>query len=355
MTTLNISFALFALVGVMYLIIGWLRKPLRPAFIALELASTEKNVTNVLIQWKQNDVQRAMGTVVIDMIVVFLYLVAGEVLLFALLPEKSPSGIVWTHGAIMFGVAFIAAANWAEDVLLLITLMRTKPGGRAFATRVLGWFKFTMLAVGVLYLIFRGELYLFDMLDGIVRPGHWKTISWLSAATLLLAFLVARRLTTFSQQYPPLLSLQLASDRLNAKGILERWGKRGRRQAGITLALQSALALLYGVTLATLCRKVGVDEPALQTAGRGAAWLMIIAASCHFAQNLGAFIAVQRGQIDWWVDAMRRLGKARILLLGLVGLYGVALLIWVEWRALYSAAAWLTEWVDRFAELPRRV
>jgi hypothetical protein len=43
-------------------------------------------------------------------------------------------------------------------------------------------------------------------------------------------------------------------------------------------------------------------------------------------------------------------------LLGLVGLYAVALLVWVEWGALNSAAAWLTERVaDRFAELPWRV
>jgi hypothetical protein len=342
---MNVSLVLFAVVVVMYLIIAWLRKPLRPSFIALELASSEKHATNVLILWKPNDFQRAMATVVIDMIVVLVYLVAAELLLLALLPENSPSGIVWTHGVMIFAVALIATANWVEDILLLITLLRTKSGGRAFATRVLGWFKFTMVAVGVLYLIFRAEHYLFSKLDEIVKPGHWKLISWLSAAMLLLAFLVARRMATFSRQYPPLLSLQLASDRLNAKGILERWGKRGRREAGITLVLQSALALLYGITLATLCRKAGDAEPALRNAGRGAAWLVIVAASCHFAQNLGAFIAVQRGQMDWWVDAMRRLGKARMILLGLVGLYGVALLIRVEWGALNSAAAWLAEWV----------
>jgi hypothetical protein len=353
---MNTSLALFAFVLVIYLIIARLRKALRPPFIALELASSEKHATNVLMQWKPNGVQRAMATVFIDIVVVLVYLAAGELLLFALQPENSPSGIVWTHGVMMIGVALIAVANGVENILLLITLIRTKPGGRAFATRVLGWFKFTMVAVGVLYLIFRGEVHLFEKLDGIVRSGDWEPIWWLSAAILLLAFVVTRRLAVFSQQYPPLLSLQLASDRLNAKGILERWGKRGRRQAGITLVLQSALALLYGITLATLCRRISVDEPVLQKAGRCAAWLVIIAASCHFAQNLGAFIAVQRGQMDWWVDAMRRLGKARMYLLGLVGLYAVALLVWVEWGALNSAAAWLTERVaDRFAELPWRV
>ena len=108
---MNTSLALFFFVLVMYLTIARLRKPLRPPFITLELASSEKHATNVLIQWKPNEVQRAMATVIIDIVVVLVYLVAGELLLFALQPENSPSGIVWTHGVMMIGVALIAASQ----------------------------------------------------------------------------------------------------------------------------------------------------------------------------------------------------------------------------------------------------
>ncbi|HEX7192966.1 MAG TPA: hypothetical protein VF381_15460, partial [Thermoanaerobaculia bacterium] len=154
-------------------------------------------------------------------------------------------------------------------------------------------------------------------------------------------------LSIFSETHPPVLSLLLAPDRLMAKGVLERWGVKGRRCAERTLFLESVLALLYGLTLPTICREVHVTAPGLQKTAEIMAWVAIIAASCHIAQNIGALIAVNRGDIGWWLGWMRRVGKVRIALASAVALYFVALLLRLEWTKVMAAKTWITSHTPR--------
>ncbi|HUP61277.1 MAG TPA: hypothetical protein VNA69_12740 [Thermoanaerobaculia bacterium] len=327
-----------------YLIVGRAGARLRPRLVAMELASTLRHASNVLLEWQQGrQMGRAIITVALDMIHVVVYAVALVTLLVAIgRPEGIPPAIYATNALVMLGVAFAALANWAEDILMLVMLGTRKAYSFAvFWTRFLGWCKYALMALLLVYLIFRGEVYLYEFLNAVIKRGHWMTIAWLTATMVLLAFLVARRLSMFSQQHAPLLSLQLARDRLTAKTILEQWGRRGRRNAAITLGLQSLFALLYGITLAILCRRIEFQNESLQMTAGAMAWLAIIAASFHVAQNLGAFIAVNRGDMGWWVGVMRRVGRMRIALLGLVGFYFVALAVYGEWTVLAGIARWV--------------
>ena len=354
--------------GIFALAIGQLNKSLVPQFRSLQHASSERHARNVLMEWQAGkQVGLAIAAAMLDAICILLLLTAVEVLLIPMLVSTEPTQVPnqesveaialalnWLlNFLVMAGLGFAIFANFLADGAILIMLAKGKTYGLLVGlVRITGWFKYGMMAIAFVYLIFRGELYLYRFLSATIEDHHWKTIGVLSAAMVLLAFLVARRLTVFSQQHPPLLALQLASDRLMAKGILARWGKRGRASAARTLGLQIGLALLYGVTIATLCREVGehIEAEGLKTTAQAMAWLVIIAAACHVGQNLGALAAVYRGDMGWWVGPMRRTGKVRMFFLALVAAYFIGLLIRLEWTTLgLPAAMWIA---DNAPEIP---
>jgi hypothetical protein len=340
--SLSISLPWFIFTVIIYAALTKLRKPLRPPYIAFELASEAKHAFNILVEWRRRDMNsRAFVAVIVDAVLVPCYLLATEALLYSILDLSHAAGIVWTTIGFMFAVFLAAMANWAADLILLVELMRGKPW-MATAARICGKFKYIAMATTLLYIIFRGEVYVYGHVHTMVHPAHWRTMVWTVGGTLILAFFVYRRLASFSQRYPTLLSLQLAPDRLTAKGILERWGLRGRRSAGITLLLQSGLALLLGVILATACRNTDVGLEVIQKAGGAIAWLALITAACHLGQNLGAFIAVSRGEMGWWVDMMRRIGKVRIILTALVALYFVVLIVGYEAMTVTRWGRWVS-------------
>lgn len=342
-----------ALLAVFYLVIIQARRPLQPPFVAMELASSAGHAKRARQEWADaKRIRGAVWTIFFDgILVVPLYLGVAWRLAWSAIDPKDE--LTLGLNLIVYGFFVVAAvANWLEDFGLLLTLWRETPSAAVvLVTRLLARAKYTIFALTVVYVMFRVVVYLFGHLRTLVGNHPRSTLGWLVAATAILAFLVARRVTRLSRSHPPLLALQLASDRLSAMAVLERWGAKGRRGAQATLILESLLAVLFGLTLATICERMGVLEgwlkpeagylPFIKGLATSMAWLTLIAAACHLAQNIGALVAVRSNGMGWWVGPQRRVGKLRLLLLGIVALYFVVILISVEVRLIGPLGRWI--------------
>ncbi len=327
--------------GVAWLVISRIRRTLDPPFAALEFASNPKDAKRVLTAWTDAKRRlRVLVTIAIEFFILIpLYVTAAWTLAAA---GEDPNHEVITAASyfVAFAVTAAALAHYVESFSIAVTLIARAPM-LVFATRILGWIKYTILALAAVYAIFRAEAYLFLKLG----DQKWSNLlSGLVVGTLLIALFAFHASTRLSKSYPPLVALQLAPSRLAAKDILERWGAKGRRIAGRALLLQCAMAVLYGLTLAEIFKRVEVPAPTLDKFAAYLSWLMLIAAACHVAQNLGAFVAVRRRAMGWWVTPMRRLGRVRMALLALALGYSIALLVRVEFLGGY----WLGE---KIAEL----
>lgn len=336
----------------LYIVIRELSRPLQPMFVSMELAS-HIGAKRGLKKWQDAGmIRRALGVIALDVAFVLLYVRGAWLLTIATIES--------THGVVMLTLAWLvlraiwaaAIVNLLEDLGLLITLLGSKVREDVVvATRVLGWIKYTIFALTVVYVMFRVEVYLFGHLRTLVADHPRHTIGSLVAATVIVAFLVARRVVHLSRNHRPLLSLQLAPNQLAAKGVLERWGTTGRGNAKAALILESVLALLYGLALATICERLGfldhwlwpqAGKPWIKVSAAYAAWLTLIAAACHLAQNLGAYVAVRTSTMGWWVGAMRYAGRLRLTLLSVVLVYFALILVSVESRLLVRLGEWLS-------------
>lgn len=325
-------FKVLVLLGItllVYLFVRQIGRPLRPSFATLEFAATPVSAKRALLTWEEAGTKsRALWMIGFEsFLLIPLYVITAFTLADAAETAKIPggSGDVWVLAAV-----FLAALlNYAENVCLTLTLMSKARESLVFVTRWLAWSKSTILALTVVYTFIRVEMYL----DARLGQQGWQyTLPVLVVATLIMAFVVGRRLTALSASYPPLLALQLAPSRLAAKDVLERWGDKGRKFAQRTLLLQAAFAILYGLTLAGMCDLVNVKVPLLQNLAGYLSWFMLIAGGCHVGQNLGAYMALRLRGMGWWVDVMRRLGWARMTIHSLAGGYFVVLLLRREWH-----------------------
>jgi hypothetical protein len=318
--------------ALVYLAIGRIIRPLVTPFVAFELASTSNHAKRVLMTWQDaKQIRRVLCAIVLETLLIPLYVVTAWKLMMAVNDEQHPVvGVLNVFVATAMTLAGLA--HFVENIGLVVTLTIGARPAIVFFTRFLGWFKYTVMALTTVWLIFQAEAYLYVWL-GKQQSGH--KLGWLLAAMVIVGLLVARQLTRLSRNRPSLLALQFAPSRLAAKDILEQWGSAGRAMAARALLLESALAVLYGLTLAVTCERI--DPPVFDGAAVYIGWLMLTAAACHLAQNVGAYVAVRRRTMGWWVGMMRRVGRLRLALLGVTALYFLCLLVWVEW----SALAWI--------------
>jgi len=337
--------------AILYFIVRKLTASLNPPFVALELASTPKHAANVLLEWQRNQkVPFAIIACFCDALLVFFYFAACLWLVLMVHREGKVLGSL--SYLVALGIAFAALANWVEDGALVVTLVRGRASESLVAlARWFGWIKYSAMAMTIVYFIFRGEVWVFERLKDYVRPHPRTTIGLLGVVTLATTFLIGRRLTLLSRDRPPLLALQFACDRLAARDVLEKWGSR-RREAAFTLALDSLLAVLYGVTFATLFESIVLHwnaghSKSVVDAAAFMAWVAIVAAAFHIGQNLGAFIAAVRGSMGWWVSLMRRVGWMRYLLLLEIGLYFIVVLVDYEAHKLTQFVIWIATLVRK--------
>lgn len=320
--------------ALVYLILSRVIRPLVPPFVAFELASTPTHAKRVRMAWQdEKHIGRAFLAVGLETVLIPLYVTTAWKLAVAVMDGDHPV-VRALNFTVVVAVWFVGFAHFAENIGLVVTLVIGARNLVVFVTRVLGWIKYTIMALTVVWMIFEAEVYLYVWLG---KERAVNTLAWLIAATAVIGFLVARQLTMLSREHPSLLALQFAPSRLAAKDILERWGRKGRKTAERALLLESGLAVLYGVTLAALCERVRIGGPFLSRAAVYLAWVMLTAAACHLAQNVGAYVALRRHAMGWWAGTMRRLGHIRLLLLGLVITYFICLLIRLEWYALVWA------------------
>jgi hypothetical protein len=322
-----------ALTFIVYLIVNRILRPLTPALVNLEFATVPKQANAIREQWQDgHQIGFAVAAILMqNLLLIPLYSLTAVLLAYVFKPEgRVMEFLNWT---LVLLVILVAAAHFLENAALLVTLIFRARDTVVFGTRKLAWFKYTVAALAMLYATFRGEAYLYVLL------GHREPfiVAVLVVMTVAAGFVTARQLTLLSRDYPPLLALQLAPSRLAAKDILERWGHQGRARAGRALLLQTLFAVLCGLTLATFCARVHLHATVLDKIAQSFGWAVLAAAACHVAQNVGAFVAVRRRDMGWWVDSMRALGRARLVLLGVTALYFIALLIGWEWLKIVDA------------------
>lgn len=331
--------------AVVYFTIGRVIRPLVPPFVAFELASTPAHAKRARMAWQDaKQTRRAYLAMVLEILLIPLYVITAS-LLASLVADNGHLVVGLLNSMVAAAVAFVGLAHFAENAGLAFTLAIGVRPLVVFVTRVLGKFKYTIMALTVVWVIFETEAYLYVSLR---RQQGVNTLVLLIAATLLVGFLAARQLTMLSRERPSLLTLQFAPSRLAAKDVLERWGRKGRKAAERALLLESLLALLYGLMVATLCERVEIAERRFGSMAVYLAWVILTAAACHLAQNLGAYVALRRQAMGWWVGTMRRIGRIRLLLLGAVAAYFICLLISIEYGAILSAG----DRIKQLAQLP---
>ena len=310
-------------------------RPLSPPFVALELAASQNHAKRVCALWQEKNYnRRALGGLAVGLFALIpLYTVTAFLLIEPYIDKKMVAVKILGY-ILLIAVVFAAIAHAVENVLLAVTLITRPRATVVFATRMLAWFKYMVLALSVLYALLRGESSLYARIGSQGSTG----LAVLVALTVAVAFHAAQRMTTLSRDHPPLLALQLAPSRLAAKAVMEHWGKKGRRAAEKALLFQSIFAVLYGVALAAIFEAVNLRwTPPVRIADYFPA-AMLAAAACHLAQNVGAYIALFRREMGWWVGSMRVLGRLRIALLAVAALYLGVLLIRAEANAVQSAA-----------------
>jgi|SRR5688572_2255174 len=314
--------------AVLYFVISRVIRPLAPPFVALELASTPTHAKRVRMAWQDaGQIWRAYTAILLETLLIPFYFFATLHVARAFMNEDHQ--VVLNMNVIVVIAMLVAAVmHLAENIGLVVTLMIGARAPVVWLTRILGRIKYTIIALTVVWVIFQ---IVFSIYMWLGKPHRVNTLAWLIAATVVVGLLVMRRLTMLSRNYPPLFALQFAPSRLAAKDVLERWGQRGRKSAERALLLESLLAVLYGLTLATICQRHRVDQQLLNRTAEYLGWVMLAAASCHIAQNVGAYVALRREAMGWWVGTMQRLGRLRLFLLGVVATYFVSLLIRAEW------------------------
>lgn len=321
---------------IVYAVIVLIRRRLKPAFVKLAFASTQTQASRIVTAWEESGTKSyAIGVVLIEMFLL-IPLYAWTVGDLALRETESMPVIIAQIIAVLAAL-LTAVFHFVRNVLLLWRLLAPTPPIVTFLTLVLAWITNTLLALLVLCGIFRAEVYVYDKLGS---EGWDYPLVGLVLITVLLGLTVAARQTALSRAHPPLLALQLAPSRLAAKDILERWGERGRKAAERTLLLQCVLAIFYGVTLAVISERLPPPWSDRYQLAKSVVWIILVAAACHLAQNLGAYIALRLRTMGWWVGAMRKLGWTRIALLTLVGFYFLAMLVWFEGEALWNFGTW---------------
>lgn len=325
---------------VIYLGIVLVRRTLDPPFGRLAFASTKSHADRVLAAWKERKTKgRTFLIVAVENLLLIPLYVTTTWMLGTALDDLSRPVLSKVNTGAMITMVVAALAHFAQNLCILVTLLLQARKLMVFLTSAFGWIKNTSLALSVVYIIFRIELYLSTQLKAQETP---YTLASLIVSTLVVALLMARRQTALSRAHPPLLALQLAPSRFAAKDVFERWGEKGRKDAHSALLLQSLFAVLYGLTLAVICDRVDVAQPELQMVRGYVGWIMLIAATCHVAQNLGAYAALRLRSMGWWGAPMRRLGWVRIGLLVLGTAYFVILLIRREWQWAQSLADSIT-------------
>jgi hypothetical protein len=333
--------------GIAYVIIIALRSRLKPGFTKLELAKDSDEADRVMRKWKAAGTTGwAVATLLID---VLLFIPCYCWLAFTV-----TVGIVGATGAkglentiwIAFGLTILAAiGNIVQDALQFVTVITGKARA-VFISRPLAWVKLGVLVTWVVIIILWSMRWT-RVHQQQVAADPLVVLAALITATLIVAAVFANYATTLSRNKPSLLAFLLAPNRIAAKDVLERWGTSGRRTASIALLLDALLALLYGLTVATLCATVAdrIDNLTLADLARYAEKGIILAAALHLAQNLGALIAVRRKVAGWWIDTMRRLGWARLMILGLVACFFIVLLIRAEWKGMVYLTMRLKEFI----------
>ena len=330
---------------VLYAVVWKLARKLDPPFVRMELASKQEHASNVLNEWKTRGlVSTALAVAVLDVFLAGSYVVGIVAVLVGLFAQHTAEAIAGINVMAIAAIIVAGLGNFIGDIFLFIMIAR----GRTYeflvtVTRTFGRFRYTTMALTVVYFVFRGEIYFYDELRGMIGLQDRKTIGSLAAVTLILSFFVLRLLTRFSAHHRPLLSLLLAPDRVSAQGVLDRWGTKGRHDAKVILLLEVVLAVLYGVTLATVCHQDLCNIENYEWIAESFAWVAIAAASFHVAQNFGGLVALKRGEMGWWVHWTRRVGRVRIGLAWSLGLYFVALLVLGEWHILrHATEKWIT-------------
>lgn len=314
--------------AVFYFIISRVIKPLEPPFVAFELASTPTHAKRARMAWQDaGQMRRAYTAIFLETLFIPLYFNATLHVARAFMNEDNPV-VLRLNIAVVLAIGLAGLLHLAANIGMVVTLAIGAKASVVLMTRILGRIKYTIMALTVVAVIFEAVAGLYVWMG---RQHNAYTLPGLIAATILVGLVVAHRLTRLSRNRPPLFALQFAPSRLAAKDVLERWGERGRKSAERALLLESVLAVLYGLTLATICQRHRVDEPLLHRAAEYLAWVMLTAASCHIAQNIGAYVALRRGAMGWWVGTMRRLGRVRLLLLAAVATYFICIVVRAEW------------------------
>jgi hypothetical protein len=314
------------IVAVVFIVGRLIRSTLKPRFGRLEFATSKVEATRTIGEWVDGFMLwRAYAAIIADFPLIATYVWAAWGLMRLSYDQAETLHTVWLHIGFFALTVVAAMANVVENVTLLYALFVQRGTMFLWVTLVTAWTKYSLLSLTLVYVIFNFEAYLLSKVESQVPA--------LVALTLFAALLFARRATQLSRQKPPLLMLQLAPDRVAAKDLLERWGQSGRTLASAALWHDSLFAVLYGLTLAAICKGVTIDgAPRLQTWARNFAWVILIGAACHIAQNIGALVAIRMRTIGWWVTPMRFFGRLRLIILSAGAVFFVALLIRFEYK-----------------------
>ena len=319
----------------------------RPRLIDFEFSRSPAFATWVLGQWRSVAATGlAKATVIMDTFVVLPTVAAFFAYLCIWAAASMRSDAPWLTALGALAACAPPAAlvvGISENTTMMVMIMRGGAKGAAIACRILASAKYALFALSATFLLFRAEYFVYEKLAGQVRnhPVWWLVglaFAWLCAG--LLVFRLGAALN------PPIGRLQLAPSSAAADRLLQRWGRRRRMIAEQVNAADVLLAVVYSETLAVFSFYLAdvflkQNRAIFAVAARGVGWFMILAGTCHVAQNIGAHAALVVNRMGWWLQVCRACGSIRVGLLFIGGAWFGFLVLWKESILVRDAMNWI--------------
>jgi hypothetical protein len=312
------------------------RDRIRPRLIGFELALTVSAALNILDRWDERRKRLARIAAIIDFFSIpALTLLIADLCFWAAL--SVPFEVPWLKGVgVLMGWAALAVLpiGWAEDVAMLRSLSSSPGSKSVYVTRLFASFKYGILAIATAFLLCRFEYFVYQLIEPAVRLYPRSTLALLAAVSAGFGLWM---LQLAKPLHPSLLMLHLAPSREAANRVLNRWGAK-RQMAQRANLVDTVFAILSTVTLAFLFfRLAGPPEnaPILASVSQSVGWFMLLAGTCHVAQNVGAEAALREKKMGWWISICRTCGGLRVSLFFLGGLWGGFL--WLRWEGAFVA------------------
>lgn len=342
--------------AVIFFVWNVVRKQVRPRLIAYELAGSRDSALHILVKWGATGKFWARCAILIDFL--FLPALAVPIAYFCFWAAASMRpGVEVEHGravgvmregfpwlawlGVRLGWATLGAllSGWAENLIMLLTIARGRGTKSVLLTRLFACLKYGILSVAAAVLICRFEYYVYEKLEPLVDTRHGHMLAVLAAASALAGMWMLKLATPL---HPSLLTLQLAPSSNAANRVLARWGAKRQLIARRANRVDSLFAILYTETLAFLFFGIAHrlhDWPILTSLTRSVGWYMLLAGTCHLAQNCGVEAALRDHKMGWWIQISRSCGALRFFLLFLGGLWAGFLVLLAEAHLLSSIQA----------------